>query len=50
MQADAKSDFFVGDMCIIDKLAQDVHQKTSGIANSGEQTVLVNKYMAGYEE
>lgn len=35
MQADAKPDFFVGDVCIINKLFGDMYQKTSGIANSG---------------
>lgn len=35
MQADAKPDFFVGDVCFINKLVGDMHQKTSGIANSG---------------
>lgn len=50
MQTDAKPDFFVGDMCIINKLVGDMHQKTDGIANSGKQTELVNKHMTSYEE
>lgn len=49
-QADAKPDFFVGDTCIINKSVGDMHQKTNGIAYSGKQTVLVNKYMTSYEE
>lgn len=42
MQIDAKPDFFV-DMCIINELVKDVHQKTDGISNSGKQIGLVNK-------
>lgn len=50
MKIDAMPDFFVGDMCIINKLVGDMHQKTDGIANSGKQTGLVNKYMTSHEE
>lgn len=50
MQTDAKPDFFVGDMCIINKSVGDMHQKPDGIANSGKQAELVNKYMTSYEE
>lgn len=50
MKIDAMPDFFVGDMCIINKLVGDMHQQTDGIANSGKQTGLVNKYMTSHEE
>lgn len=50
MQSNAKPDFFVGDMCIINKLVGDMHQKTSCIANSCKQTVLVNKQQKTNEE
>lgn len=50
MQADAKPGFFVGDMYITNKLVGDMHQKTNGIANSGKQRVLVNKYTTSYGE
>lgn len=50
MKIDAMPDFFVGDMCIINKLVGDMLQKTDGIANSGKQTGLVNKYMTSHEE